>query len=182
MPKPVKLGPQPGNPRELILNSEVCPNEWQLLPQQEEGENIEANALPSGKIILPLRQWQAHREALAERSAEVGVWLDSDEGAELIGREAANLPLIAINFPAFADGRGFTAGRMLRERFGFKGELRAVGGFMRDQLTYLQRCGFNAYAFEGDQSLTSLKESLHDFGDSYQSGVDQPLPMFRRRF
>ncbi|WP_444888780.1 DUF934 domain-containing protein [Microbulbifer sp. JMSA008] len=182
MPKPVKLGPQPGNPSELILNGEVSANDWQLLPQLEEEETIDPNTLPSGKLILPLRQWLAHREALAERSAEVGVWIDSDEGAELIGNEANNFPLIAVNFPAFADGRGFTAGRMLRERFGFKGELRAVGGFMRDQLTYLQRCGFNAYAFEGNQSLTSLKESLQDFGDSYQSGVDQPLPMFRRRF
>ncbi|WP_226647758.1 DUF934 domain-containing protein [Microbulbifer variabilis] len=182
MPKPIKLGPQPGNPTELILNGEVATNEWKILPQLEEGETFDINALPPGKVILPLRQWQAHREALAKRSAEVGVWLDSDEGAELIGSEAANLPLIAIHFPAFADGRGFSAGRLLRERFGFKGELRAVGGFMRDQLTYLQRCGFNAYAFEGEQPLTILKESLHDFGDSYQSGVDQPLPMFRRRF
>ncbi|WHI49480.1 DUF934 domain-containing protein [Microbulbifer sp. MLAF003] len=182
MPKPAKLGPQPGNPAELILNGEVSPNEWQLIPQVEAGEDFDLSALPDGKVILPLRQWKDNQEALAARHDEIGVWLDSEEGAELIGDEAVELPLIAINFPAFADGRGFTAGRLLRERFGFKGELRAVGGFMRDQLTYLQRCGFNAYAFEGEQPLVSLKDSLSDFGDSYQTGTDQPLPMFRRRF
>lgn len=181
MPKPAKLGPQPGNPTELILNGEVTPNEWQLIAQVEAGQDLDLTTLPAGKLILPLRQWQNHREALAARSGEIGVWLDSEESAELIAEEAAKLPLIAVNFPAFADGRGFTAGRMLRERFGFKGELRAVGGFMRDQLTYLQRCGFNAYAFEGEQPLASLKDSLSDFGDSYQSGTDQPLPLFRRR-
>ncbi|WP_444897573.1 DUF934 domain-containing protein [Microbulbifer sp. ANSA003] len=182
MPKPAKLGPQPGNPAELIIDGEVKTNEWQLVPQLEAGEELDPSTLPSGKIILPLRQWLAHRDALSSRSDEVGVWLDSEEGAEQIAEEAPKLPVIAVHFPAFADGRGFTAGRMLRERYSFTGELRAVGGFMRDQLTYLQRCGFNAYAFEGEQPLASLKDSMSDFGDSYQTGVDQPLPMFRRRF
>lgn len=181
MPKPVKLGPQPGNPAKLIIDGEISTNEWQLLPQVEEGESLDIATLPAGKVILPLRQWQAHREALTARNEDIGVWLDGDEGAGLIGEEAEEFPLIAVHFPTFADGRGFTAGRMLRERFGFKGELRAVGGFIRDQLTYLQRCGFNAYAFEGEQPLASLKDSLSDFGDSYQTGADQPLPMFRRR-
>ncbi|MCO1335413.1 DUF934 domain-containing protein [Microbulbifer sp. OS29] len=182
MPKPVKLGPQPGNPSELIISGEIKTNEWQLVPQVEPGEELDLTSLPPGKIILPLRQWLKHCEALSERSGEIGVWLDSEEGAKLIGEEANQRPLIAVHFPAFADGRGFTAGRMLRERYRFTGELRAVGGFMRDQLTYLQRCGFNAYAFEGEQPLASLKDSMSDFGDSYQTGVDQPLPMFRRRF
>ncbi|WP_444885192.1 DUF934 domain-containing protein [Microbulbifer sp. PSTR4-B] len=67
------------------------------------------------------------------------------------------------------------------ERFGFRGELRAVGDFMGDQLTYLQRCGFSAYAIEGKLLLASLKDSLSDFSSSYQTGTDQSLPMFRRR-
>ncbi|WP_299944931.1 DUF934 domain-containing protein [uncultured Microbulbifer sp.] len=181
MPKPAKPGPQPGNPTELIIDGEIRPNQWRLLVQTTAGESPDIPAPGAGKVILPLRQWQAERKALAGRSGEIGVWLDSDEGAELIGAAAAQCPLIAVHFPAFADGRGFTTGRLLRERFGFKGELRAVGGFMRDQLSYLQRCGFNAYAFEGEEPLASLRDSLHDFSDSYQAGVDQPLPLFRRR-
>ncbi|MDP5209038.1 DUF934 domain-containing protein [Microbulbifer sp. 2205BS26-8] len=179
MPKPAKPGPQPGNPSELIIDGEVRPNQWRLLAQTAAGESPDIPA--AGKVILPLRQWQTQRRALTARSGEIGVWLDSDEGAESIGAAATECPLIAVHFPAFADGRGFTTGRLLRERFGFKGELRAVGGFMRDQLTYLRRCGFNAYAFEGDEPLASLHDSLHDFSDSYQAGVDQPLPLFRRR-
>ncbi|MFC6631870.1 DUF934 domain-containing protein [Microbulbifer taiwanensis] len=180
-PKPAKLGPQPANPAELIIDGTLASNEWRLLPQSDEETEITAASLAPGKVILPYGIWKALKSDLSSRKTEIGVWLDSDEGAELIGADAEALPLIAVHFPAFADGRGFTTGRQLRERYDYKGELRAVGAFMRDQLTYLSRCGFNAFAYEGEQSLLGLLASLNDFSDSYQAGVDQPLPLFRRR-
>lgn len=179
--KPVKLGPQPANPEALILDGTVVANEWRLLQQSEGDSEITAESLAPGKVILPYRLWRELRDDLKERKREIGVWLDSDETAELLGEDAKELPLIAVNFPAFADGRGFSTGRLLRSRYGFTGELRAVGSFMRDQLTYLKRCGFNAFAFEGQQPLQDLLESLSDFSDSYQTGIDQPEPLFRRR-
>jgi len=181
MPKPANLGPQPANPAELIIDGAVTENEWRLLPQDDGETAITAASLATGKVILPYAIWKALKGDLSGRRAEIGVWLDSDETADLIGRDAKDLPLIAVHFPAFADGRGFTAGRLLRERYGFGGELRAVGAFMRDQLTYLRRCGFNAFAYEGEQPLAGLLDSLQDFSDSYQAGLDQPLPLFRRR-
>ncbi len=180
-PKPANLGPQPANPAELIIDGTVATNEWRLLPQNDGETEITAESLAPGQVILPYAIWKALKGDLAGRKSEIGVWLDSDESADLVGEDAKKLPLIAVHFPAFADGRGFTAGRLLRERYGFAGELRAVGAFMRDQLTYLRRCGFNAFAYEGQQSLANLLESLHDFSDSYQAALDQPLPMFRRR-
>ena len=182
MPKPAKkpVGAQPDNPARILLDGAVADNEWNLLPLGSE-DDISADALAPGKIILPLTLWLELREQLASRKDEIGVWLDSDETADLIGEYAAELPLIATNFPAFTDGRAFTAGRLLRSRYGFKGELRAVGGFIRDQLTYLKRCGFNAFAYQGDQPLEGLLESMQDFTDAYQTAVDQPLPIFRRR-
>ncbi|GAB2519732.1 DUF934 domain-containing protein [Microbulbifer agarilyticus] len=187
MPKPAEksavkkpVGAQPENPAQLILDGAVADNQWNLLPLTGE-EEITANNLAAGKIILPASVWLALREALQDRKQEIGVWLDSDETADLIGEYASDLPLIAAHFPAFTDGRGFTAARLLRERYGFTGEMRAVGNFIRDQLTYLTRCGFNAFAFQGDQPLSGLTESLHDFSDSYQAAVDQPLPIHRRR-
>ncbi|SDZ83568.1 DUF934 domain-containing protein [Microbulbifer marinus] len=180
-PKPAKLGPQPENPAQVIIDDAVAENVWRLLPQAEGDVEITGESLASGNVILPYKLWHNLRDELAERAHEIGVWLDSDESAELLGEDAKALPLIAVHFPAFADGRGFTTGRLLRERYGFDGELRAVGAFMRDQLTYLRRCGFNAFAYEGQQSLENLLESLHDFSDSYQAALDQPLPMFRRR-
>lgn len=181
MPKPVKLGPQPENPSELIVDGKVVANDWRLLPQSDEDTEITADTLAPGRIILPYKIWQNLKGDLAQRRAEIGVWLDSDESAELIGGAAGELPLIAAHFPAFADGRGFSTGRLLRERYGYTGELRAVGAFMRDQLTYLRRCGFNAFAYEGEQPLAGLLDSLRDFSDSYQAAVDEKLPLFRRR-
>ncbi|WP_308367173.1 MULTISPECIES: DUF934 domain-containing protein [unclassified Microbulbifer] len=184
MPKPAssgKAGPQPANPAQLILDGRIAANEWRLLPQTDEEAGITAESLAPGKVILPYSLWQPLRSALAPRKAEIGVWLDSDETADLIGKNAGELPLIAVHFPAFADGRGFTTARLLRERYGYQGELRAVGAFMRDQLTYLRRCGFNAFAYEGEQPLSGLLESLNDFSESYQAAVDQPQPLFRRR-
>lgn len=182
MPKPVKgAGPQPANPVQLIIDAGITNNQWRLLPQTGEEFTLSAETLAPGKVILPYSVWEPLREELSARSNEIGVWLDSDESAELVGELAASLPLIAVHFPAFADGRGFTTGRLLRERYGYTGELRAVGAFMRDQLTYLCRCGFNAFAYEGEQPLAGLLESLNDFTDSYQAAVDQPQPLFRRR-
>ncbi|SHE68503.1 Uncharacterized conserved protein, DUF934 family [Microbulbifer donghaiensis] len=180
MPKPAN-SPQPENPAQVIIDGAVIENAWRLLPQADDDVEITADSLAPGNVILPYKLWRSLRDDLAERAHEIGVWLDSDESAELLGEDAKSLPLIAVHFPAFADGRGFSTGRLLRERYGFEGELRAVGAFMRDQLTYLRRCGFNAYAYEGQQPLAGLLESLRDFSDSYQAALDQPLPLFRRR-
>jgi uncharacterized protein (DUF934 family) len=90
------------------------------------------------------------------------------------------LVLVVINFPVFTDGRGFSYARELRER-GYRGELRASGNFIRDQLTYLQRCGFNAFRMADEEQLASALDSLADFSESYQAAPDQPLPLFRRR-
>ncbi|WP_323844506.1 DUF934 domain-containing protein [Microbulbifer magnicolonia] len=174
-------GPQPQNPAQLIIDGVIAHNEWRLLPQDDGNGEITAASLAPGKVILPLATWQALHRDLGDRQAEIGVWLDSDDPVELVGAAAAELPLIAVHFPAVTDGRGFSTARLLRERYGFEGELRAVGAFMRDQLTYLRRCGFNAFAYEGPQPLEALLNSLHDFSESYQAAADQKLPLFRRR-
>ena len=190
MPKPANpsvkkpVGAQPENPAQLIVDGAIVENQWNLLPLGGE-EEISASNLAPGKVIVPLSVWLRLREEQCEelllRKDEIGVWLDSDETAELIGDYASELPVIAAHFPAFTDGRAFTAGRLLRQRYGFSGELRAVGNFIRDQLTYLKRCGFNGFAFQGEQPLEGLLESMQDFTDSYQAAVDQPLPIHRRR-
>ena len=87
---------------------------------------------------------------------------------------------MVVNFPVFTDGRGFSYGRELRER-GYQGELRAAGHFIRDQLTYLSRCGFDAFQMADESQLEDALASLDDFSESYQAAIDQPLPLFRRR-
>lgn len=157
----------------LIKHGEVVEDHWQLLREIPEG------GLPAGAVIVPLAYWLENRETLRQRG-EAAVWLSSDQPPAAIVDDLDKLPLVAIDFPVFTDGRGFSYGRTLREHHGYKGEIRAVGQFLRDQLYYLSRCGFDAFAIETAEPETAI-ESLRDFSDGYQAGIDQPLPRFRRR-
>jgi len=161
----------------LIKDGNIVDNQWQLLAKPETDESV---AVPTGEVIVPLCVWTAQRDQLSQRN-DIGVWLDSDQNAEELGDDAAGLPLIAVNFPGFMDGRGFSLGRLLRERFGFTGELRAIGNFMRDQLYYLKRCGFNAFDCNDEINQEAALASLSDFTESYQAAADQPVPLYRRR-
>lgn len=163
----------------LIKDGAIVANTWVLLAKAEgEAATVE---VPAGQVIIPITVWNAQKEQLQNRS-DIGVWLDSDEGAELIGVDANRFAVIAVNFPGFMDGRAFSTARLLRERYGFTGELRAVGNFIRDQLCYLRRCGVNAFAFANPEAnLEEAVQSLSDFQEYYQASVDQPLPLFRRR-
>ena len=117
------------------------------------------------------------------RSGKTGVWLKgSDDPTQLQSNGAPiNLPLIAVEFGQFVDGRGYSIGRLLRERYGFKGELRAIGDILRDQLSALARCGFNSFALKEGKSLDDALKAFDDFSDAYQNAVDQPAPYYRRR-
>jgi uncharacterized protein (DUF934 family) len=156
----------------LIKNGAVIDDRWQLLRE------VVAQELPTGAIIVPLGYWLEHREQLLARG-DVGVWLAGEEAPASLKDDLDKLPVVAIDFPLFTDGRGFSYGRMLREHFGYKGEVRAVGQFIRDQLYYLSRCGFDAFAIETSDPEQAIA-SLYDFSDSYSAGIDQPLPWFRR--
>ena len=163
----------------LIKDGAIVENTWALLAKPE--ADAAAVEVPAGQVIVPLSVWNAQKDQLQSRT-DIGVWLDSDEGAELIGADANRFPVIGVNFPLFMDGRAFSTARLLRERYGFTGELRAVGNFIRDQLCYLRRCGVNAFAFANPETnLEEAMKSLNDFQEYYQASVDQPLPLFRRR-
>jgi uncharacterized protein (DUF934 family) len=90
--------------------------------------------------------------------------------------------LVAVNFPQFTDGRGYSSARLLRERYGWRGELRAIGDVFRDQLFYLARCGFDAFALRQGEDAQAALAAFDDFSDAYQTAADRPLPLFRRRF
>ncbi|MEK6242895.1 MAG: DUF934 domain-containing protein [Pseudomonadota bacterium] len=88
---------------------------------------------------------------------------------------------IAVNFPKFGDGRGYSIARLLRERYGYKGELRAVGVVARDHLHAMAQCGFDAFQLrEGEDPQEALK-AFGDFSEQYQATTAQPVPLFRRR-
>jgi len=161
----------------LIKNRQVASDSWRLLSASA----ALADVPTTGDAIVPLALWLAHRAALASRDGRTGVWLDSHEGPETIAADVPRLPLIAVNFQKFGDGRGFSTGRLLRERYNFGGELRAIGDVLRDQLLFLDRCGFDAFALRDDQNVAGALAAFDDFTEAYQASVAQPAPLFRRR-
>jgi len=134
---------------------------------------------PGARAIVPLQLWQAEREALRARGAGVLLAPDDDPGA--LAEDAATLPIIAVDFPQFTDGRGCSTARLLRERYGYRGELRAVGDVGRDQLYALSECGFDAFALHADGDPETALVSLADFTGVYAATVRSPWPRYRRR-
>ncbi|KIH83329.1 DUF934 domain-containing protein [Pseudomonas batumici] len=161
----------------IIKNNAVIDETWHLLPKDASFDGI-SNC---DDLIVPLALWRDHGHALKVRDGGLGVWLDADEEAEEIGDDVQHFQVIALNFPAFTDGRSYSNARLLRDRYGYKNELRAIGDVLRDQLFYMHRCGFDAYALRADKDPYEALESLKDFSVTYQAATDEPLPLFRRR-
>lgn len=160
--------------QKILKNNEIVEDNWLVVAK-------DAESLPEGNILLPLSYWLENQASLQPFRGTVGIWIESDEEIEDLETIPPEVPVVAINFPKFVDGRGFSTARLIRERYQYQGELRAIGHFIRDQLFYLKRCGVNAFQFDDEMNLDAAKQSLNDFSDAYQAGVDQPLPLFRRR-
>lgn len=163
--------------QQIIKGNQVVEDTWQLLPKDASIENL----TNSGDIIVPLALWLEHAHALKARDGGLGVWLDADEEAESIIDDLQYFQVIALNFPVFSDGRNYSNARLLRDRYGYQGELRSIGDVLRDQLFFMHRCGFDAYALREDHDPHAALASLRDFSEVYQAATDQPLPLFRRR-
>lgn len=134
----------------LLKNDRFVPDEWQRLPQ--------GAALPTdGKFILTLSQWQDTREQLRATNQALGLLLEPASNPRDLGPEIERFSLIAIDFPKFSDGRGFSLARRVRDELGFSGELRAVGDILYDQLQLLARCGFDAFEITDGATLALLE-------------------------
>lgn len=157
----------------IIKDAQVQDDNWVLW---RDSDNLPETA----PVIVPLAMFIEHRTALSSLG-EVGVLLASDESPKGIPADAlSTLPIIAIDFPKFADGRGFSYARELREQQGYQGDIRAVGDIIRDQLFFMSRCGFSSFALPGDE-LEEALASFNDFSEVYQPDTRQSLPLFRRR-
>jgi uncharacterized protein (DUF934 family) len=160
----------------LTKDRVVVVDRWTLLREAASLGDVPVNV----PAIVPLALWQAEHGMLAGRNA-VGVWLKPSDDPGLLAGDVAHLPLVAIDFPKFGDGRGYSSARLLREKYGFRGELRAIGEVLRDQIYYLFQCGFDAFALQPGRSIADAIAAFDDFSDNYQSTVVRPVPLFRRR-
>ncbi len=160
---------------EIILRTAVVADDWQVL-RPAPGEPA---IVPAGRVIVPLAIWLDRQSALAARG-DVGVWLAGTDDPAKLESSLSALPLVAVDFPKFTDGRGYSIAYLLRSRFGYRGELRAIGDVLPDQLFYMKRVGFDAFAVREDKDIRQALRSLRPFTDAYQGSWDNAVPAFRR--
>lgn len=168
--------------REIIKDKAIVTDDWSVL-RLAEGETPDAVEVPAGKVIVPLQVWLLQRESLLKRQQQqqnLAVWFGSDEQARELKEDIPLFTLLAVDFPKFSDGRGYSIAYHLRTRLAYAGELRAIGDVLRDQLFYMQRVGFNAFATREDRSIREALKGLSDFSEKYQTSWDEKNPLFRR--
>ena len=158
----------------LLKDGKRVDDAWQRIEGDE--------AVPTtGPVIVDLPRWQQDREALLARTDAVGVRLQSDDDPESLAEDLDHLALIALDFPGFKDGRAYSSARVLRERHGFKGELRAVGDVLLEHLLFMHRCGFDAFEIESDDPERDWQIAVADFDVWYQPTADgRPTALQRR--
>jgi len=128
--------------------------------------------LPDGAVLVSLARFQAERDILIARNAPIGVRLKSDQSPEPLGEDVHRLSLVVLEFPKFRDGRAFSWARLLRTRLGFKGEVRAVGDFLYDQIAYQKRVGFDAWEVADGFTPDDLHRALNEISNVYQPSAD----------
>jgi uncharacterized protein (DUF934 family) len=158
----------------LIKNKQLVENDGYVLVADD------AELPAQGDVIVGLKRFLAEQAALRARGGKVGVRIDPEDEVSEAQRALATADLVALSFPKFGDGRAYSKARLFRERFGYKGELRAVGEVLADQLQYMSRCGFDAFALAEGKDVAAALRAMEDFTVTYQGATDDPRPLYRR--
>ena len=127
---------------------------------------------PSGGVLVSLARFQADGASLAERDGELGVWLRSDESPTALEANLDSLSLVALDFPVFSDGRAFSSARILRERYRFKGEIRAIGDVLCEQVPFMLRSGFDTFEMASERALEEFRAVVGEVRVVYQPTGD----------
>jgi uncharacterized protein (DUF934 family) len=168
-------------PHRLLRNGEIVIDDWVYAPGAkstgepcESATNAAAVSNDPAALIVGFDQWHTRRDELIERGGRLGIVLQPAHAVEQLVPDLAHFSLVAAEFPGPSDGRGYTQGRLLRERYAFDGELRAIGYVRRDQLFFLARCGFNSFDMQ-DHELEDGQTALSTFTLAYQPTNDKGL-------
>jgi len=154
----------------LIKDGKIAKDEW----------SYEAGSLkfPLNKpTIVDYEVWESEREKLLKQDVQIGIKLKSDQAPSLISKDLEYLGVVVLEFPLFKDGRPFSYAVLLRTRYGYKKEIRAVGHILQDQFRFLQRCGFNAVEIPEDMDETVWEKSISRIKHVYQWSVDKSVPI-----
>ena len=136
--------------------------------------------IPAGDVIVSLKRFMAEGEQLlAER--KVGVKLGPTDPVEDLVYDLPRLALVALEFPTHRDGRNLSAARLLRQRYGYGGELRAIGEVLREQAQHMVRCGVDAFVPFDDSTPETWDKAAHRYRHVYQRAADERAPAFVER-
>jgi uncharacterized protein (DUF934 family) len=150
----------------LLRRDLIEEDTWQQVDDESE--------LPFGiPVIVTYGHWQKEREALLRRNGELGIVLASDQSPGLIADDLDHFSLVCLDFPKFTDGRAYSHARLLRARYDFTGEIRAVGAVLRDQLLFMRRCGFDSFQIPDEADAADWTVAFNDFSHRYQPTVDR---------
>ena len=146
----------------------------------EEQLSLEQQSQPSGDLLVNWQQWQQYRQQLLARDGKVGVRIANDLELDELIEDLDKLALIAVEFPVFSDGRAFSQARLLRQRYGFKGQIRAVGDVTWDRLRFMARCGIDAYEIDADRYSDEMLAAFGEISVNLQGAADDPRPIYRQ--
>jgi len=158
----------------LIKNKQLAANDSYTLVADD------AELPAAGDVIVGLARFLANEAALRARASKLGVRIDPEDEVNEAAKVLGKVDLVALSFPKFGDGRAYSKARLFRERFGYTGELRAVGEVLADQLQYMSRCGIDAFALAEGKDVAAAIRALDDFSVTYQGATDDPRPLYRR--
>ncbi|MEX0732050.1 MAG: DUF934 domain-containing protein [Aquisalimonadaceae bacterium] len=159
--------------RKIIRDRTIVDDHWQHIADED--------TLPVGDITVSWQRWNDERDALLARDGKVGVRLNGDVPVAELPNGLEQLDLVAVEFPAFKDGRCYSHARLLRVRHGYLGEIRAVGDVLRDQLAYMERVGINAFEVREDRSVEDALNAFSEISVDYQGMSGTSSPLHRRR-
>jgi len=164
---------------QLIKNNEIVDDPWVLVGDEDPLPAMEGEA--EGKFIFSYLRWEKEKGVLRGRNCCLGIRLLADQPPKLIEDHLDLFDVIALEFPAFKDGRAFSYARILRDRYNYKGEIRAVGEVLRDQWYFMARCGFDAFEVADDVDEKLWAQAMNDFSLPYQPSSDGRPTVFQRR-
>ncbi|MBT3372108.1 MAG: DUF934 domain-containing protein [Rhodospirillaceae bacterium] len=162
----------------LIKHGRLVEDRW-----HETDDFAEVQTLaPLGPVIVSLDVWRQHKDAILAFDGPIGLRLAPGQTPDLAAADLHRFEVIALEFATFTDGRAYSQARLLRQRHGYKGELRAVGEVLRDQLTFMLRCGFDSFSLATAQQAQALLEAVEEFAHWYQPALDgrATIPALRR--
>jgi len=148
----------------IIKDKQIIEDSWTHVADSDE--------ITSGDITVSLSRWKKEKAELNNHQGNIGIRISPADTVEDIATDLKNMKLVAVEFPAFTDGRAFSHARLLRSRYGYEGEIRAIGNYMPDQVFYLTRVGVNAFQLETPKELQLALSTMNDFTVKYQASTN----------